>query len=102
MDSGSVRSSLSVSTRDGRRKSFQNAMEFRITIVEMMGFRSGSTILKNVWERVQPSIQAASSSAMGTFPLMNPWNMNTDMAMENPVCIKISVSRWFRIFKVPP
>ena len=37
MDSGSVRSSLSVSTRDGRRKSFQNAMEFRITIVEMMG-----------------------------------------------------------------
>ena len=23
---------------------------------------------------------------------MNPWNMNTDIAMENPVCMKIKMS----------
>ena len=45
---------------------------------------------------------AASSSAIGTFPLMNPWNMNTDIAMENPVCMKIKVILWFRTFSVPP
>ena len=73
-----------------------------MTIVEMMGRSSGNTILKKVWTWVQPSMYAASSRAMGIFPLMNPWNMNTDMAMENPVCRKIRVILWFSTFSIPP
>lgn len=46
MDSGSVNTFLSVSTSDGSRKSFQNASEFRITIVEIVGFSNGNTIRK--------------------------------------------------------
>ena len=34
--------------------------------------------------------------------MIKPWNINTDMAMENPVCIKIRVALWFSTFRVPP
>ena len=40
----------------GSRKSFQNAIAFMITMVEMIGFNSGNTMRKKVWVWVQPSM----------------------------------------------
>ena len=71
----------------------QFATNERVTVV---GPKRGKTIWKNVLYLPHPSIFAASSRATGTFDLMKPWKINTDMDMANPVCMKIRVDLWFR------
>ena len=41
---------------------------------------------------ISPSICAASSSEIGTPPLINPWNMNTAIDTEKPRCMNINVA----------
>ena len=77
-------------------------MASMIATVAMVGFKSGNTIFQNVCQRLQPSILAASSSAIGTLVLIAPWNMKVAMESEKPTCMKIRVALWFRTPRMPP
>ena len=68
-------------------------MEFRIATVTIIGFSSGRTMRKNVWNILQPSILAASSSSVGTL-LMKPWNRITDRLEPKPRYMRTSPHRF--------
>ncbi len=64
-----------------------------IATVAIVGFNSGNTIFQYVCQRVHPSIVAASSSAIGTFVKIAPWNIKVAIDSENPTCMKTNVAR---------
>ena len=70
------------------QQSLSDRIFYIIATVIAVGFSTGSTILKNVWIGVQPSIIAASSREIG-IALIKPANMNTDSPAPNPTYTKI-------------
>ena len=68
----------------------------------MVGLSNGNTIFQKVAQRVQPSMNAASSSSSGILVCIAPWNMKVAMDTEKPVCSSISVTLWLSTPSMPP
>ena len=91
----SVRSGSAAGNRSTETKGIQD-------VTSVCGrFLTEEHNLKECSQSSAPSICAASSSEIGTPPLINPWNMNTAIDTEKPRCMNINVALWFRIPNVP-
>ncbi|MNW62991.1 hypothetical protein D3C74_411560 [compost metagenome] len=63
-------------------------------IVATIGFSSGKMIRKKIEYRLQPSINAASSSSFGTFPI-NPVSKKIVSGKANVTCSRMIDQYWF-------
>lgn len=77
VDNGMVLRAVSISVKDGNKKSFQMLMTFKIMTVAVMGFSIGKIIRQKTPNFDAPSIVAASSNVIG-MDLIKPWYKNTE------------------------